>query len=74
MPIFEYRCASCDGVFEHLRLGSHDTQVECPHCGGRKAQQLISRFAAQTGRGGGDVSDCYNRSAGICEAGGGALT
>jgi putative FmdB family regulatory protein len=70
MPIFEYRCSNCDEVFEQLQLRRTDTEVECPHCGGRRAEQLFSVFATQSG---GSKGDCYNRAAGICEAGGGAL-
>lgn len=74
MPILEYRCADCDEIFEFLRLSPRDTDVECPRCGGREAQQMLSVFAAHTsGRSAGAV-ECYNRSAGVCEAGGGAMT
>ena len=73
MPIFEYRCGNCDEVFEHLKLGASDTRVECPQCGGRKVEQLFSVFAAQTRRNGAASGACFNQTAGICEAGGGAL-
>ena len=71
MPIFEYRCSNCNEIFEHLRLSRTDTRVECPHCGGGKAEQLFSVFATRSGGGKGE---CFNRAAGICEAGGGAMT
>jgi len=71
MPIFEYRCSNCHETFEELRLSRSDTQVECPHCGGTRAEQLFSVFAARSGASGGE---CFNRSAGLCQAGGGALT
>jgi putative FmdB family regulatory protein len=71
MPIFEYRCANCNQVFEELRLSRSETRVECPHCGATRAEQLFSVFATRSGNGGGD---CWNRAAGICEAGGGAMT
>ena len=70
MPIFEYRCSKCHEIFEHLRLSRTDTRVECPHCGGVKAEQLFSVFAARSTGGNGE---CATRTAGICEAGGGAL-
>lgn len=74
MPIFEYRCSGCNHIFEHLRLSRSDNHVECPHCGGSKAQQMVSVFAAQTGGKASSLGDCYNRAAGICEAGGGTMT
>lgn len=62
-------------MFEYLRLSRSDNHVECPSCGGRKATQMFSVFAAQTGaKTASGAGDCYNRSAGICEAGGGAMT
>lgn len=72
MPIFEYRCASCDEKFEELVLSrSQTSKVECPRCGGTEVKPLISLFAAQTSRSSGE---CFSRSAGICEAGGGPMT
>ena len=74
MPIFEYRCSKCHEVFEYLRLSRSDNHVECPHCGGRKAEQLLSVFAARTGKSASSTADCFSRSAGICEAVGGPMT
>ena len=74
MPIFEYRCGKCDEVFEFLKLGAKDTRVEYPRCGGRKVEQLLSVFAAPSGRNGAEAAACFNQTAGICEAGGGALS
>jgi putative FmdB family regulatory protein len=55
MPIFEYRCKSCDEEFEALVLGRD--KPACPSCRGRKLERLLSTFAAVTGgavrRGGG---------------------
>ena len=74
MPIFEYRCSNCNEVFEYLRLSRRDNHVECPHCGGQEAKQMFSVFAAPTGKSNASSGDCFNRSAGICEAGGGPMT
>jgi len=43
MPLYEYRCRGCGDTFETLR-GSHDkdADVECPQCGEKKAEKLIS--------------------------------
>ena len=48
MPIYEYRCKSCDDVFEALiRSASDAASQKCPKCGGKKAERLMSVFAAQ---------------------------
>ena len=73
MPIFEYRCSKCDEVFEELVLGKSQSRVKCPSCGGTKVQSLVSRFAAQTG-GKSASGECFNQAAGLCQAGGGAMT
>ena len=73
MPIFEYRCAGCDTAFEELVLSRSNARVKCPSCGGTKVKPLVSRFAARTASPG-SAGECYSRSAGICEAGGGAMT
>jgi len=48
MPIFEYRCESCDSKFEKLVRRAGDA-VECPKCGpSSKLEVQYSTFAAQT--------------------------
>ena len=62
-------------MFEELVWSRRDHSAQCPRCGKTKVKQLVSVFAAQTGaRAASTSGDCYNRRAGICEAGGGALT
>ena len=51
MPIFEYRCPSCNHAFEELVR--KDEPVACPKCGRRDPQKLMSATAAHvhsTGR------------------------
>lgn len=48
MPIYEYRCQSCDNTFELLttyadRLAAH----ACPTCESDRTQVQVSTFAAQ---------------------------
>ncbi|MBI3667754.1 MAG: zinc ribbon domain-containing protein [Acidobacteria bacterium] len=75
MPIFEYRCSNCNHVFEELVLNRREAKVECPSCGQTHVKQLVSRFTAQTGsRSASDLGECFNRSAGLCQAGGGPIT
>lgn len=50
MPLYEYRCQACGDTFETLR-GSHeqDAEVECPRCGAKKAEKLISACCVTKG-------------------------
>ncbi len=48
MPIFEYKCISCDHKFEEL-VPNADASVNCPKCGSVETSKLISTFAASTG-------------------------
>lgn len=46
MPVFEYRCQSCDRRFSWLQgVVGDQAEPTCPHCGGRDIRRLISRFA-----------------------------
>jgi putative FmdB family regulatory protein len=46
MPIYEYKCRSCHAYFEELvKLGQ---SPDCPDCGGRDLEQLISLPAVST--------------------------
>ena len=46
MPIYEYRCRKCRKKFSVLTLRvSERVSAECPECGGRAADRLLSRFA-----------------------------
>jgi len=46
MPIYEYKCRTCGGFFEELvKLGQ---TPDCPSCGGRDLEQLISLPAVST--------------------------
>jgi putative FmdB family regulatory protein len=47
MPIYEYECEGCQEEFELLIRGRE--APECPSCGGRRLQRLLSAPAAHTG-------------------------
>jgi putative FmdB family regulatory protein len=48
MPIYEYRCRSCEADFEELvRSAEAEKSVKCPECGGRKVDRRLSVFAAR---------------------------
>jgi putative FmdB family regulatory protein len=56
MPIYEYRCGTCNkrtSVF--VRSVSSKVKPVCDHCGGKKLTRLISRVAIH--RGGIDFDD-----------------
>ena len=47
MPLFEYRCASCENQFELLiRPGS--AEPACPACGSTSIAKLLSMFAVSS--------------------------
>jgi len=44
MPIYEYECRFCGGIFQSLIMKREDErELRCPECGGREAKRLISR-------------------------------
>ena len=49
MPIYEYVCAKCKQEFELLVRGSE--VPECPECGGKKLNKLMSAPSAHSGTG-----------------------
>lgn len=40
MPIYEYKCNTCDKEFETLVMGSH--KPECPECDSQDLMRLMS--------------------------------
>ena len=49
MPIYEFRCKTCNHVFEELIMRSTDkAELTCPKCGTPKVDQLMSSFACGT--------------------------
>jgi putative FmdB family regulatory protein len=48
MPIYEFHCQACEQDFEKL-VFSGDPEVECPHCGQKRAEKLMSACAAKVG-------------------------
>ena len=46
MPLYEYRCESCEKVFEAYKRLSDDGQEACPGCGERSPRVGISLFRA----------------------------
>lgn len=47
MPIYEFRCESCQNVFEHLALKAGEKlKLECPSCGGQELSRVLSTCAS----------------------------
>jgi len=43
MPIYEYRCATCDHQFEALILRSSETaELACPRCSAAELERVLS--------------------------------
>ena len=47
MPLYEYECAACGHRFERIQKFSDPPVEECPSCGERKVQKLLSSPAIQ---------------------------
>ena len=61
MPIYEYRCTTCNEKFEEFQsIGATNENLTCPNCGTPRPERLFSAFASSgstdsfsTGGGGG---------------------
>jgi putative FmdB family regulatory protein len=46
MPVFEYKCSSCNTKFEVLHKSSvNQEEVSCPECESHKITKLFSSFS-----------------------------
>jgi putative FmdB family regulatory protein len=49
MPLYEYECGACKERFEMIRrMSERDYKVECPKCGKKQAQRLLSCFSTSS--------------------------
>ena len=69
MPIYEYRCESCQEAFQTLVL-SGQAKPQCPSCGSKKVAKLFSTFAAHNNSGPRPCDDAPCPTAGSCRSGG----
>src|SRR5262245_21284135 len=60
MPVYEYRCSSCNQVFEYQQRMADPPKKECEACKG-ELERRISRSAFQF-KGGGWYKDLYSSS------------
>jgi putative FmdB family regulatory protein len=63
MPIYEIECQDCSKVNEVI-VASSNTSIECPSCGSKHTEKLMSATSTLTGHSGqqlpgpGDTSCC----------------
>ena len=68
MPLIEYRCSHCAGVFERLIARPEGAdEADCPDCGQHTGKRLVSLFAQVRGQDG----EMPRMGAGGCCGGGG---
>lgn len=56
MPVYEYRCTTCNTKFEKLVRSMDTVSIACPNCGSAGATKLFSTFAAFVGNGNGSAA------------------
>jgi len=52
MPTYQYRCAKCGAVFEHVEhVAEHETaQLRCLKCDGETIQHQLTQFFSKTSK------------------------
>ncbi|HJQ63909.1 MAG TPA: zinc ribbon domain-containing protein [Burkholderiales bacterium] len=63
MPIYEYRCADCGYQHEYLQRMSDALLTDCPECGKRTFNKLVSAAGFQLKGGGWYATDFKNNGA-----------
>ena len=68
MPIFEYRCESCESKFEKLvRRTEEAIEAGCPSCGDHHLEQQYSTFAPRAASGAGSkAAEMPSCPSGMC--------
>jgi putative FmdB family regulatory protein len=72
MPIYEYKCKKCGVKFEELVTNSQDLTINCPACGDKDTEKLMSAIGSISMGKSGDyscASSCAQASS--CAAAGG---
>lgn len=49
MPVYEYQCEKCGRKFDEF-VHSFDSEVRCPHCGGRGKRSYSGKMYSSTGK------------------------
>lgn len=55
MPIYEYKCRTCNHKFEELIIGCQEPK-ECPECGSPKVERQMSMFSSCAPSSGGSIA------------------
>ncbi len=63
MPIYEYRCSDCGYQHEYLQRMSDAPLTDCPECGKRTLNKLVSAAGFQLKGGGWYATDFKNNGA-----------
>jgi putative FmdB family regulatory protein len=59
VPLYEYRCTTCDSRFEVLRrVGQGSEGLACPACGQDEVEKEFSTFAGSVVGGAGSGGSC----------------
>lgn len=67
MPIYEYKCDTCETRFEKLVRGSDDADnLSCPSCGKRHLSQEYSTFSARANGAGQQHAEAPSCPGGMC--------
>jgi len=69
MPIYEYRCSSCDYRFELIQKFSDSPVSQCPNCGKGDAERLVSAPAIQFKGSGWYITDYAKKNSPSQESG-----
>ncbi len=49
MPLYEYKCKSCQNEFEALvSISKADKNQKCPKCGKEDTEKLVSAFSTKS--------------------------
>lgn len=68
MPIFEYRCKSCENKYEIFHRGKEEQdKIVCPNCESKENKKLLSGFSASVNS---SDSPCSSGACGIPSPGG----
>lgn len=68
MPIYEYRCASCEHDLEAVQKFSDPPLTDCPSCGAPRLERLLSQSSFAL-KGGGWYADGYGGKKAANDAG-----
>ena len=69
MPIYEYKCQTCNECFSVLQLGSKNDNVICPRCKSADVKKQISSFSSACSLGSGSSGSSGGSTSGFSGGG-----